>query len=349
MKRNIIYLAIAVLLAVLIYFLVINKNEGTYKTSDSGFAVKDTNNIGKIFMGDMRGDKVTLERKGDHWVVGKNIDARPEAMATLLRTLAQIDVNVPVAKSMKDNVLKGMSSENIKVEIYDLSGKKIRSYYIGKPSTSYKGNFALMEDSEIPFVVNIPGFDGIISTRYSTDLYAWKSRNIFRAEPQSISEIKVEYPLLPDSSFTITKNPDQSFSLNKPGYNPEITKYYAGLFKNVNCENFITDKYKVDSLRKTQPVCIMSITNTDGDVRSIQVYYRPVTYRTKMQFTYEGKEVNFDLDKFYGLLNDEKDLAVIQNFVFGKLFVGPRYFFRQKPSGGNVLTESMLDNLKSGN
>ena len=29
------------------------------------------------------------------------------------------------------------------------------------------------------------------------------------------------------------------------------------------------------------------------------------------------------MDKYYAIINDGKDLSIIQNFVFGKLFIGP--------------------------
>lgn len=280
-------------------------------------------------------------------MVNGETPARPESVSTLLRTIAQIRADIPVAKSMMEMVVKTMSAENTKVEIYDRQGTKIKTYFIGNPNRDYKGNFALMEESDIPFIVVIPGYDGIISTRYTTEILDWKSRSVFRNDLNTLAEISVRYPKMPDSSFTIVKMEDNSFALqNWKGYNPELTKHFASQFNNLNCENFVMDKYKLDSLKNAEPVCIMTTKETSGKSSSIKIYYRPVSYRTKMQFTYEGDTINFDLDKFYGLMNNETDLAVIQNFVFGKLFIGPRYFYQQRPSNKNVLTEAMLENLK---
>ncbi|MBC8048405.1 MAG: hypothetical protein H7Y00_16515 [Fimbriimonadaceae bacterium] len=347
MKKNLIYFSVVIILALLAYFFVFNKREGSYKAADSEFAVTDTNTIGKIFIADMRGDKITLERKEDHWIVNDITKARPESIVTLLRTIAQIKVDIPVANTMRNSVIKNMAAENIKVEIYNLENKKIRSYYVGKPNINYKGNFLLMDESDVPFIVNIPGYDGIISTRYTTDIMEWKSRNIFNDAINTITEITVQYPKIPDSSFTILKNTEGAFALQgRTGFNPEITKYFASQFKNVNCENYIIDNYKLDSLKLQQPVCIISTKNTAGETHAIKIYYRPVTYRTKLQFTYEGEEINFDLDKFYGLMHEDNDLAVIQNFVFGKFLVGPNYFYRQRPTNKNVLIDAMMEDAR---
>lgn len=348
MKKNFIYFIILLVLGILTYILISNKKDGSYSSSEKEFAVKDTNNIGKIFIADMQGDQITLERKENGWYVNGNIEARKEAIYTLLRTIAQIEVNVPVALSMRNTVITSMSGSNIKTEIYNLKGKKIKSYLIGKPSINYAGNFALMEKSNTPFVVNIPGFDGIISTRYSSQFLDWKSRNIFHETTQTIQEIKVTYPKHPDSTFTISKNDSGSFDLmGRDGFNPELTKHFSSLFENVNCENFIVEPYKLDSVKKTDPICIISTKNMQGDVESIQIYYRPVTYRTKLQFTYEGDSIHFDLDKFYGVMHDGKDLAIIQNFVFGKYFVGPSYFYQQRPINKNLLIEAVSENVDS--
>lgn len=346
MNKTLLYFIIAIALGAAVYFITRGNSSGSYKNSDKDFAVKDTANIGKIFIADMQGETITLERKENEWVVNGNIPARPESILTILRTLAQIEVTVPVSESMQQNVVKALSTENIKVEVYTLKGKKIKTYFIGKPNMNYKGNFALMDGSRHPFIINIPGFDGVISTRYSTDLYNWKSRSVFHDDVNSISRISVQYPKLPDSSFVIQKNANGVFELeNKSGFNPEITKYFASQFLNINCENYILDKYKIDSLKSVEPVCIFSLTTNKNITKEIKIFYRPVTYRTKMQFTYEGKEINFDLDKFYCLMNQEQDLAIIQNFVFGKLFIGPQYFYRQRPSNKNVLIDAMMGQI----
>ncbi|MFN3940687.1 MAG: hypothetical protein ACK4IY_08865, partial [Chitinophagales bacterium] len=94
---------------------------------------------------------------------------------------------------------------------------------------------------------------------------------------------------------------------------------------------------KIDSLLQETPVCVIQVTNTKGAVNTLHIYYRPISTRSRTQFTPDDIELQYDLDKFYAIFNNQQSLAMIQNFVFGKLFVGPHYFYRTRPTGENLL------------
>ena len=81
------------------------------------------------------------------------------------------------------------------------------------------------------------------------------------------------------------------------------------------------------------------VTDNNKTTTTLKIYYRPLTYRSKMQYTLDDKPIEFDLDKYYGVFNEDKDLGIIQNFVFGKLMVGPQFFYRQRPRNVSVLNE----------
>lgn len=90
------------------------------------------------------------------------------------------------------------------------------------------------------------------------------------------------------------------------------------------------------------------VTDKNKVTTALKIYYRPITYRTKTQYTSDDKPLEFDLDKYYGIFNNDNDLAIIQNFVFGKLLVGPDYFYRQRPAGVNTLNEALIKNRSIG-
>ncbi len=347
MKKNILYLALVIVLAVLAWFFVFKKDSGSFRSSEKQFGVKDTTNISKIFMADLSGASVTIERNGNGWSLNGQGPARQDLVTTILLTLQQMEINVPVAKSMYEKVVRDIAGSHTKVEVYDARKKKIRSFFIGPVSTAYKGNFMITEGSKTPFIVHIPGFDGFISGRFVIDENQWKDRTVFNIKGGNIRELSVSYPKVPDSSFVITADGNKQYTLANQHttgktVNPEIVQYYFNQFKRINCEVFVPDTYKRDSLLSEQAVCVLQITDKDGNQQAASVYYRPTTYRTKMQFDYQDNQIQFDLDKYYCLMNDRQDLAIIQNFVFGKLFVGPEFFYKQKPSNVNVLIEDIM-------
>ena len=77
MKKNTLYIIIAVLLVLASLITVLFKT-GVIGSSDDhlsydAFAIKDTNTITKIFMADMQGEYVLLQRTDAGWTVHDSI------------------------------------------------------------------------------------------------------------------------------------------------------------------------------------------------------------------------------------------------------------------------------------
>jgi hypothetical protein len=241
--------------------------------------------------------------------------------------------------------VKDIATRRTKVEIFNHDNQKINGFYLGSPSNEYNGNFMLMEGGKSPFIVNVPGFEGFVSAAFFLNEAEWRSRAVFSFNPGDIKSVYVKYSVQPDSSFTLVKNAENIFELisgNKPSenLNPEIANYYLKQYNLLNSESLLLNNDKRDSLLATEPVCAITVIDNSGKATDLKIYYRPVTERTKMQFSYENKPMQFDMDKFYGIYGNNQSFAIIQNFVFGKLFVGPYYFYRQKPANANMLIES---------
>lgn len=341
-NRNWIYFGIVVILCVLVYFTLIRKNNSSYSKKDSAFAVEDTAKVAGIILTNLKGDTIRLNRSGSGWLLNGEYSPRPDAIQNLLRTLYQLKVNIPVANSMHNTVVKSISGRRTHVEIFNGKGEKTKGFYVGENSSELNGTFMLMEGSEFPFVVNIPGFQGYVSTVFFTDESDWRSKNVFAYSPDNIVQIDVQYSVVKDSTFSIVRKSDGTCELisvkeKNTAANPEIISYYMKQFKMLNAEYFINEPAKRDSLLALQPACVLSVTDKNKNTRTLKIYYRPVTYRSKMQFTYDNKPIEFDLDKYYGIFNQDHDLSIIQNFVFGKLLVGPDYFYRKRPANVNTL------------
>ncbi len=344
MNRTLIYAIVFLVLGIVAYFIIIKRNQSSYSKKDIAFAVKDTTEIGKLVLSTLQGDTIILDHKNNTWILNNDYAPRPDAISNLLRTMHQLEVKLPVANSMRNNVIKNISGRRTRVEVYNEQGEKIKGFYIGDNSDQLGGTFMLMEGSEQPFVVNIPGFDGYIATVFFINKSDWRSKEIFSYKAEDISKIEVTYSSLKDSSFAIVRKADASYDLVSPKQktipvNQEIINYYLRQFKILNAEYLINETDKRDSILQTSPVCEMTITDNNQNINTLKIYFRQVTYRSKTQFTFEDKPIEFDLDKYYGIFNQDQDLAIIQNFVFGKLLVTPEYFYRQRPSGGNTLNE----------
>src|SRR5690606_37932259 len=117
----------------------------------------------------------------------------PNAFDNLMVTLQQVRARNRVPKASIPSVLRGIGAIGVKVELYDINNKKIRTYYIGGPADGGTGTFAVVEGAEIPYVVYIPNFTGTIDTRFTPKEVNLRDKAFVRVNASDIESIKVEY------------------------------------------------------------------------------------------------------------------------------------------------------------
>ena len=127
MKKKTIVIILGCLLLTGCILLVLSKTNvihlGRKQPNSTLFAVKDTNNITKIFIADMNGEYTLLVRHEDGWYVQDSIKAMPEKVNELLSTIRNISLQQTVAKTAQSNINKMMSVNAVKVEIYQNAPK----------------------------------------------------------------------------------------------------------------------------------------------------------------------------------------------------------------------------------
>ncbi len=246
-----------------------------------------------------------------------------------------------VAKSAIENISKQLATSSTKVEIYQ-NDKLIKTYYVGGDTQDGLGTFMLLTDDEtgenssMPFVMFIPGFNGFLSVRYFLDEDLWRDRTVFAFYPDNISSITVEYTHLRDSSFTISLTDVNSISLADskgatiPDFDTLILKRYITYYTSIQYEALKNDMRKsfIDSVLAKGPVHIIKLKDREGKVHTVKTFSKPAD-DTNQTDNVTGKPLTEDLERMFALINDDKDIAIIQYYVFGKLFQGVSYFSRR--------------------
>ncbi|MEI7670232.1 MAG: hypothetical protein WCJ33_09130, partial [Pseudomonadota bacterium] len=231
----------------MVYYFVIKKQGGTLNSDEKNFAVADTAAIGKIFIAHMAGKKITIVRTGKIWMLNEKFPARKDAVDLILSTIKRFSVRYPVTDAARNTIIKDMASMNRKIEIYNQAGEKIQSFYIGGSPMDGKGNFMLIEGSQNPYVVEVPGFIGSVETRFIVDETEFRSNNIISIPFPSLAEISVNYTAYPELSFVINVQRPDSFLIYNPASKKsfaakEIDKekvfQYIDFLKQVNCEAY---------------------------------------------------------------------------------------------------------------
>jgi hypothetical protein len=326
--KSLLYLVILIVLIIITVFVLRINHKSTLSEKSTQFAVKDTQNISKIFMADMTGKTVLLERKTNEWVVNGKYDANQDRVDLLLETIASIEVKNPVPLSAEDNVIKSMSSSSIKVEIYTTKKKPFKVYYVGGPTPDYLGTYMVLESrNKVPFVIYKPGLNGYLSEGYYfTDEAEWRTKKVFSYDPLDILEVQIQYFKAHDSSFILKKAADNSYHLEPfriknvnsiESDEKKIKRFLMG-FTNLQYMEILTlenGKHFKDSLFRQMPAVKVSVTDINHKIKILILYLRAKDNRTKSE-----TDVMYDPAYFYAVCNDRPDqIFIMQSLVLERI------------------------------
>ncbi|MCX6267914.1 MAG: hypothetical protein NTW16_11235 [Bacteroidetes bacterium] len=350
MKKNRTIFIVFILLAAIALTLWLTQSTTTFKRSMSDFKLNDSSNVTRIFIADKNNNTVTLVRKApDAWVVNEKYPAQKQSVDLLLKTMVELEVGQPVGNAAHNNIVKELAVNAVKVEIYqqvyriDLFGiirwfrheKLTKVYYVGGATQSNQGCFMLMQNSSQPFIVFLPGFRGFVSPRYSPIEKYWRDYNVFKTAIPEIAKVRVEIPETPDYSYEVRNNGHNKFSLVSLSDNREMVNYdtlkllnFLSGFRNLNYEALLNDmdKSRKDSILKSQPFIIITLTDTAGVSKKITTYHKQ---GPDGQTDPNGTPLPYDLDRLYASVNDGRDFTIIQYFAFDKV-LRPRPFFMKE-------------------
>lgn len=342
MKKNRVILLITLVLIIIAGILYISTSNTTLRKKVSDFSIQDTASVVKIFLADKNNNEVTLSRNEDgSWLVNGKYTAQSAKISSFLKTLKDLEVRSPVALKARDNVIKRMAVIGKKIEIYQVlpavnifnkiqlfpREKRSKVYYVGDVTQDNQGTFMLMEGSEDPYVVYIPGFRGFVSTRYSTEKADWRDYTVFRTPINRIRSVKVEFPPQPGESFEIDVLDNQNIKLMSLVDNQVVSHYdtiralnFLTAFEDVRFESLLAhliEKPFIDSVSASTPKTVITLTDTDGKVNKVKIFnkkgFAPL-------YSEDGTTMEpLDLDRAYALVNDEEDFVLIQYFVFDRV------------------------------
>jgi uncharacterized protein (UPF0333 family) len=308
-SRNTLLLLVLLVLigAAVYYFSRKDKGMSTLDSKETAFAVSDTASVDKIFIAYKSGQSHTLERKANNtWMLDNKFEAQKSMVNMLLETLKRIEVKRPADKASRNGVIRDFATMGRKVEIYQ-KGQLSKTFYVGLTTDNDLGTYFIMEDSEEPYVVHIPGFSGFLNTRFDiTELY-WRSVPVFRSTAQTLEELKLDYAGQPNESFSIKKEGDKFTVSGMENVNQEDVKAYLENYKFVNGEYYLPNPMNrvSDSLALKKPVAVISVKDKNpANSRTFTLYAKPD-----------------DLDRLTAVDQKNRDIISVQTFVFNRLLV----------------------------
>lgn len=336
MNRIYVLLFILLLLGGVAYYFSAENDNATIDANESEFAVEDEASIHKIFLADKRGRTATLIRSGrTTWDYvnkeGAAFPARTNAMTNLLKAVTKVSVRYKVSESNMDLAIKNLSTDGIKVEVYDKSNNRLKTYYVGGPTNDQQGTYMIMDNVDNPYVTHLGTWEGVLTPRYMLEEEDWRDRSVFRFKEKDIQSVAIEYPRQKNNSFKLTRSGNDfevtpfypsTAAINKPVVQAKV-KAYLYNYEKMMAEAFENNNPNKAEIVQRLPFCTITVELTDGTVKKANLI--PVIEEVEDRKT--GEVVRPKIERFFALINDGEDLMLVQNLVFYKLFLGYDHFF----------------------
>lgn len=324
MKRStLIYILLFVMIGVTAVVMYFRQKDSTIPVALQDFAVADTASITKIHLSDKKGRDIMLDRQSPgSWKVNNRYKAEKYITDLLLETIKLVRVKNPIPLAARNDVIAYMATNAIKVEIY--KGKDlVKTFYVGGTTPDQQGTYMLVQGSSEPFVTHIPGFNGYLTPRFPLNERDWRTTEIYNLNPADITEVDLDYPKRPESSFRLmVKGAD--YVMQKPGAGGELklepmaAKRFLVGFRKIHFEVFSDlNAIQSDSVAASQPFAILQVKTSDAKNNPpvLRLYYKKAGMKTK-----SVGENNTDLDKYYGIIGDNNhEVVFIQDLVISHI------------------------------
>ncbi len=348
--RTLLMLVILILVSLFTFWFYNQKQESLDTISDieNQFAVKNTRDIGMIFIADRTGKEITLTRSGDHWKVNNRYRARQSAVNLVLEALRDVKVRYTPPNAAVPNIVSQIATRGIKVEVYDQEDELMKAFYIGGTAADGEGTNMMLEGANMPYVAELGAFKGNIGTRFMLETDDWRDRTLFSVKPANLTSVSVEYPRQQGHSFRMLKSEQGEWQVrpfsdlvppitDRPLSKAKVNAYLMGYERKL-AEDYINRHQQRDSILNLVPFAIIQTTETTGEVRSV-VLYDYIGTTTGREITPETQYVlrEQEVSRYYTLrnINDEKvDFMISQHRVVGDLLWGYTFFFDDNPRVG---------------
>lgn len=329
LKKNKVAIFLFIILSCVSIYFLNNRKLNTYNEAKTNFATAEIEKVQMIYLADKNKNFVKLSHRGDNeWMVNDQYLARKDAMKTILITLQNLRIKSSINSKTFNSVVGTIAAQGIKCELYfdSTSKEPTKVIYIGSPTPDNLGTYMMLANSNSPYIMELPGFNGYLSGRFSTRAEDWRDPSIFRCKLQNISSVSIDYPFNQEQSFKIDVGNGQYKIQNATGIvqnldSNQAQNYlsYYGYLTYEGRDNTLSSKEQ-DSLSKATPLIIINLIQKNGSSITVPFYKRKVGKASLAQFDEAGKPLIYDVDRLFALINNKKELVSVQQYQWGKIF-----------------------------
>jgi hypothetical protein len=314
--------SILISVAVALIAILLFRNRLPFGKSNSSFSSEPDRDITRIEFLES-GKKLSLEKKGENWVINEKTEARKSGILFIIRILREIKIKSPVSEQMFNAEITEKGIEPVKIKVYD-NKKLIKSFFVYKTSSNSYGNIMKIRERSKPFIVYVPGYDGDIGSAFTLSELFWQPYTVFNLLPSEIKSVKLENFSDTSSSFSIT-GINRHFTLSAinrelTGWDSTLVTRYLSYFAWIPFEKWALEMGENEKkmVVSKQPLYRITVITSAG-IETV------LTLWEKMKD--EQGDMTKDSDRLLGRTQTGDEFFIMRYFDIDPLLKKRSYFF----------------------
>ena len=307
-----------------VLLLILFMRRSPFGKSNSSFGSEPKVEITRIEFSES-GKKLTLQKKGETWLVNGKSEARKSGVLFIVRILKEIKIKSPVSSEFFESEITGKKIIPVRVMVYE-KNRLLKSFYVYKSRSNIYRNMMKIKASSKPYIVYVPGYDGDIGSAFSASELFWQSYTVFNLLPSEIASVHLDNLSDTASSFSISQK-DHHYILsdnkeNLIGWDSSLVIRYISYFAYVPFESwdFEIDAGAKKLIEAQLPLYRITVTTTSGRKKVLTLW--------RKNSVKNGVNIE-DSDRIYGKTDEIDALFVMRYFDIDPLIKKRSYFFQK--------------------
>ena len=309
---------------VILILLLLFRNRLPFGGDNSSFATEPGKEITRIEFYEP-GDKLSLEKKGENWVINGKTEARKSGILFILRVLTEIEIKSPVSAELFNVEVNEKAVEPVKVRVFT-KRKLVKSFLVYKTPSNGYGNIMKIREGSKPFIVYVPGYDGNIGSAFTLNELFWQPYTVFNLLPSEIESVNFENISDSASSFLITSK-SHHFTLSAAnrelsGWDSTLVTRYLSYFAWIPFEKWALEMGEEEKkmVESQQPLFRITVTTVAGNKSVLTLWEK---------MTDDKGSTTKDSDRLLGRTRASNEFFVMRYFDVDPLLKKRAYFFPQ--------------------
>lgn len=328
MRRETIVL-VAVFLFLGIGFIILQFKNEPLLDPDRTFHIEDKQRVYEVFITHRDGEQVKLSKKNGFWLLNDTFKANPNIIENLLDAIARIQIKYVPPQAALPVIINDLAKNGIRVEIFDQHHKKLMGYYVGGSTVDERGTHIIRENSDLPFIGELAGWEGNLRFRFRMKGNEWRDKTIFEYKVKDLASVELTYPKQQLASFQLIQK-NGSFQLKSASSLRKSIKIstskgiaYLNGFEKLGAEAFETNNPYRDSIENSLPFVTITLKEKEGKQRRLKVW--PI-------YPLQSSDAGIVTKNEYGIVerffaeDETGEFYLIQDRVFRRIFRGFDYF-----------------------